>query len=97
MAITVVWRIKNNGNRTNPVTNLNELINWRSFVFDEISVTITYEDVLEGQGLKKEIVYYITAIIELHIKQIFIKAGKYWYPFDLTPDFQRRGNNNSIN
>jgi len=56
----------------------------------EVSATITFSDVLVSQNNKNETVYYITAIIELHVTQIFIKAGKYWYPYDLTPDFQLR-------
>ena len=54
----------------------------------EIRATITYQDILDSHNAKNELMYYITAIIELHVKQIFIKTGKYWYPYDLTPDFR---------
>ena len=56
----------------------------------EIGATITCFDILSGQNEKNEVQYFITAIIKLHIKQVFIKTGKYWYPYDLIPDFQQR-------
>ncbi len=55
----------------------------------EMDATITYSDVLQGRNDKSKTTFYITAILKLHITQVFIKAGDYWYPYDLTPAIQR--------
>ena len=56
----------------------------------EVNATISFSDILDGHNDKNETVHYITAIIELRVTQVFIKTSKYWYPYDLTPDFQLR-------
>lgn len=32
------------------------------------------------------------AVIELHVIQYYVKAGKYWYPYDITPKYIRLAN-----
>jgi hypothetical protein len=56
----------------------------------ELAATIRYSDVLEGKNAKNENIGYITAMINLHVSQVYIKAGDYWYPYDLSPVFGER-------
>ena len=34
-----------------------------------------------------------TARLELHITQYYIRSGRYWFPYDLTPVFERKWTN----
>jgi len=56
----------------------------------EINATIDYLDISDGTKDNKT-QHYITACIKLHITQVFIKVDKYWYPYDIMPDFEERG------
>lgn len=53
----------------------------------ELQAVLTYRDRLTRQSNNKT--FYLEAgIIELQITQVFIRAGKYWFPYDTTPAFQ---------
>ncbi|NLE24563.1 MAG: hypothetical protein GX625_04350 [Clostridiaceae bacterium] len=56
----------------------------------EVSATITYQDVISRQDANNKSYKVIAAILELNITNVFIKAGEYYYPFDLTPSISRR-------
>ena len=54
----------------------------------ELQAVLTYRDRLTRQANSKT--YFAeTGVIELQITQVFIRAGKYWFPYDTTPAFQK--------
>ncbi|SDN87842.1 hypothetical protein [Acetanaerobacterium elongatum] len=61
----------------------------------ELCATISYSDVLSRSDANNKQYNMISAILELHVTSVFIKAGKYWYPYDLTPAITRREEFNS--
>lgn len=57
----------------------------------EVCATITYQDVISRQDDANNKSYkVIAAILELNITNVFVKAGEYWYPYDLMPAISRR-------
>lgn len=53
----------------------------------ELQSVLTYRDRVTRQANNKT--YYAeTGILELQITQVYIRAGKYWFPYDVTPAFQ---------
>ena len=54
----------------------------------ELHATITYNDQLSQSNNNKE-KRIISAMLELRITQYYIRSGKYWFPYDITPAFQR--------
>lgn len=61
----------------------------------ELCATISYRDVLSRSDANNKQYNMISAILELHVTSVFIKAGKYWYPYDLIPAIIRREEVNS--
>lgn len=55
----------------------------------ELCATITYRDMLFRSDANNKHYNMISAILELHVTNVFIKTGKYWYPYDLTPTIVR--------
>lgn len=55
----------------------------------EIGATITYKDVISRSETNNKSYKVISAVLELHVTSVFIKAGQYWYPYDLTPVITR--------
>lgn len=72
--------------KSTSINNINEI----SPGISEISATITYQDVITRQDANSKTIKVIAAILELNITNVFIKAGEYWYPYDLTPVICRR-------
>ena len=54
----------------------------------ELHATITYNDQLSKSNNNKE-KRIISAMLELRVTQYYIRSGKYWFPYDITPSFQR--------
>ena len=56
-----------------------------------IRARISVQDSIKTCGENNETkVESVSAILTLHIAQVFIKTGEYWYPYDLTPTFTER-------
>lgn len=55
----------------------------------ELSATVTFKDVITRSGADNKAYNVISAIVEIHIKNTFIRSGKYWFPYDLTPAVTR--------
>lgn len=72
--------------KSTKINNINEIYPGVS----EVCATITYQDVITRQDEKNNTYDVISAILELNVTNVFIKAGKYWYPYDLTPAISRR-------
>lgn len=51
----------------------------------EVRATLTYKDILTRSDGNNNTVNVIAAIIELHINNVLIRSGKYWYPYDIFP------------
>ena len=54
----------------------------------ELRAVVTYNDQLALTSNNKT-KYMTSAMLELHITQYYIRSGKYWFPYDITPSFQR--------
>ena len=50
---------------------------------------ITYNDQLALTNNNNKTQYMTSAMLELHIRQYFVRCGKYWFPYDVMPPFQR--------
>ena len=55
----------------------------------ELKAIITYTDQLALTDSRNNTKYMTSAMLELHITQYYIKSGKFWFPFDVMPSFQR--------
>jgi len=51
----------------------------------EVAATISYKDVITRSLGNNKSYDVIAAILELRVTEVFLQAGKYWYPYDLTP------------
>ena len=54
----------------------------------ELKAVITYNDQLALTNNNKTR-YKTSAMLELHITQYYVRAGKYWFPYDVMPAFHR--------
>lgn len=56
----------------------------------ELKAIITYNDQLALTNNNNKTRYMTSAMLELHITQYYIRSGKYWFPYDMMPAFQRK-------
>ena len=71
-------------NKSCRVTEDNELLP----NLHELKAVITYNDQLALTNNNKT-KYMTSAMLELHVTQYYIRSGKYWFPYDVMPAFQR--------
>ena len=71
-------------NKSCKITEDNELLP----NLHELKAVITYNDQLALTNNNKT-KYMTSAMLELHITQYYIRSGKYWFPYDVMPAFQR--------
>lgn len=55
----------------------------------ELNAVINYNDQLALTDNNNKTRYMTSAMLELHITQYYIRSGKYWFPYDVTPAFER--------
>ena len=55
----------------------------------ELNAVISYNDQLALTDNSNKTRYMTSAMLELHITQYYIRSGKYWFPYDVTPAFER--------
>ena len=55
----------------------------------ELSAVISFNDQLALTDNNNKTRYMTSAMLELHITQYYIRSGKYWFPYDVTPAFER--------
>ena len=72
-------------NKSCKITEDNELLP----DLHELKATITYNDQLALTSNNNKTRYMTSAKLELHITQYYIRSGKYWFPYDFMPAFQR--------
>lgn len=72
--------------KSTTINNINEIYPGVSEVF----ATMTYQDIISRQDTNNKSYKVISAILELNITNVFVRTGKYWYPYDLTPAVSQR-------
>lgn len=72
-------------NKSCKITEDNELLP----DLHELKAIITYDDQLALTNSNNKTRYMTSAKLELHITQYYIRSGKYWFPYDFMPAFQR--------
>lgn len=72
-------------NKSCKITEDNELLP----DLHELKAIITYNDQLALTNSNNKTRYMTSAKLELHITQYYIRSGKYWFPYDFMPAFQR--------
>lgn len=71
-------------NKSCKITEDNELLP----NLHELKAVVTYNDQLALTNNNKT-KYMTSAMLELHVTQYYIRSGKYWFPYDVMPAFQR--------
>lgn len=56
----------------------------------EMEATLSYQDMLSRSQGNNNTVNMIAAVLELHIRGVFIRSGKYWFPYDVSPEITCR-------
>lgn len=58
----------------------------------EVKAVITYNDCVSRSTGNNNTENAVSAVIELHVTQYYIRSGRYWFPYDITPPFERQSN-----
>ena len=59
----------------------------------ELNAVISYNDQLALTNNNNKTKYMTSAKLELHITQYYVRSGKFWFPYDITPCFSMDGDN----
>ena len=55
----------------------------------EVQAQITYKDELALTNSNNQTNYKVACVLELNIDQYYVLCGKFWFPYDIMPAFER--------